>query len=417
METFVCESEGDVANACLGVAEKLTGSRFGFIGFVNTKGKFDVVAISNPGWSQCKMPKSDATKLIKDMEIRGIWGEVIKRATPIVVDDPDSYEARVGLPEGHPALLSFMGVPLKHLGKTFGMIALGNKEGGFCEEDVSDIEALSGAFVEALMRTRAEVQLREHREHLEELVGERTMELEQAQADLLRNERLVTLGKLTATVSHEIRNPLSTIRTAVFSIGDAMEHGQSERIGRALKLAERNIVRCDKIIDELLNYTRTKGLSLEATPIDAWLESVLDELNEQETPEGIESRWDLRAGIELPVDREKLRRAVVNVYTNAVHALVDKSSADHSLTVATSVTGGRLEIRIIDTGSGIDPEVFDKIFEPLFSTKGFGVGLGLPIVKNTMKQHGGDIEIKSDVGIGTTVTLWLPTSEKAGGTS
>ena len=83
------------------------------------------------------------------------------------------------------------------------------------------------------------------------------------------------------------------------------------------------------------------------------------------------------------------------------------------LTVTTQVVDGRLEIEISDTGCGIPDEMMDRIFEPLFSTKSFGVGLGLPIVKSIMEQHGGGVEINSQVGVGTSVALWLPMASDA----
>jgi signal transduction histidine kinase len=262
-------------------------------------------------------------------------------------------------------------------------------------------------------RARAEEELQRYREHLEELVEERTRELEKAQAELMRQERLSALGQLTATVAHEIRNPLGTVRTSVFSISDAIKRNETERIGRALKLAERNIVRCDAIITELLDFTRDRVLQKKPTRIDAWLDRLLDEVLEQRTiPKSIALVKELNANVEIPVDSEHLRRAVINVVENAVDAIQEKGPIEEKnrLTVTTQVSIERLEIKISDTGCGIPGEVMDRLFEPLFSTKSFGIGLGLSIVKSIMEQHAGGVEISSQTGEGTTVTLWLPTS-------
>ena len=273
-------------------------------------------------------------------------------------------------------------------------------------------------------RKQAEEKLIRYRDHLEELVTERTRELEKAQGNLIRQERLAALGKLTATVAHEIRNPLGTINTSVFAIGDALERDQMERVKRSLKLTERNIRRCDKIITELLDFTRKRELKPEPVVIDSWLGNLLDE---QQFPEGIESKRDFRTGIRLPIDREYMRRAITNVITNAVQAMEDEESPGQELKVETAVAGDMLEIRITDNGIGISADIREKIFEPLFSTKGFGVGLGLSIVKDIMEAHGGGIAIQCAVGEqgpegppelvegpakgGTTVILWLPISE------
>ena len=124
-----CKTEEELAATCLAVAEELTGSKFGFLGELNQDGRVDSIAISNPGWSACKMPDSEAVSLIRNMELRGIWSTAIKEGKSRIVNDPDSYPDRVGVPEGHPPITSFLGVPLKDAGKTFGLIALANKYG------------------------------------------------------------------------------------------------------------------------------------------------------------------------------------------------------------------------------------------------------------------------------------------------
>lgn len=267
---------------------------------------------------------------------------------------------------------------------------------------LNDIGVQLGRVIE---RNRVEKELDKYRRHLEGLVRERTQELEKAQEELINKERLAVLGQLTATVSHEIRNPLGTVRNAVFSIGEAVKHNETDRVNRSLKLAERNIKRCDRIINELLDFTRERKINCELTNIDSWLESVLDE---QEIPEGIECVRELNTDIELPIDRELLYRAINNVFSNAVQALQEENSNGNQLKVKTTVNGELLELHFIDTGPGIPEELTEKIFEPLFSTKSFGIGLGVPVIKDMMEAHHGKFEIKSELGKGTTATLSLP---------
>lgn len=252
-------------------------------------------------------------------------------------------------------------------------------------------------------------QLRSLIDGLEQQVADRTAKLEAAQMELLRQERLATLGKVTATVAHEIRNPLATVNTSVFSIASALERNEPERVKRALNLAERNVIRCDNIIAELLDYTRKLDVRLDKVNIDSWLKNLLDELT---YPDGIECRQNLTCGMKVPVDRELLRRAIINIITNAVHALTEENSPGNVLTVETSISGRDLEIRIVDTGPGIPDELREKIFEPLFSTKGFGVGLGLSIAQDIMEKHQGDIEVQSEVGKGTTVILRISLEDR-----
>lgn len=154
-----------------------------------------------------------------------------------------------------------------------------------------------------------------------------------------------------------------------------------------------------------MNYARAKKLELSPTRIDEWLAHVLDE---QTIPAGITLVRTLSSGIEVTIDREHLRRSVVNIVTNACQTMQEHEGIGGRLTVETCTADDRLEVHVIDTGPGIPPDRLERVLEPLYSTKGFGVGLGLPIVKQIMEMHGGGIEIESKPGEGTRTTLWLP---------
>ena len=158
---LTCETEEELVRACLAVAEELTGSVGGFIGELNQAGRMDTIAVSSLGWNVCKMPGSQATRLVRNMELRGIWARVFKDQKSLIVNDPHSHPDSIGTPEGHPTLRSFLGVPLKHAERTFGIVALANKPQGYDSADKEDLETLSVAIVEALMRKRAGHALRQ----------------------------------------------------------------------------------------------------------------------------------------------------------------------------------------------------------------------------------------------------------------
>ena len=166
-EALTCENEEELGKTCLAVAEKLTGSKFGFIGELNQAGSYDTIAISNPGWDACKMPESEATRLLMNMPLRGIWTRPLKDGKSLMLADPSSHPDSVGTPEGHPPITSFLGVPLKHKDRTFGMFALGNKEGGYDVADKEAAESLSVAIVVALRSKRAEEMLKATNQQLQ----------------------------------------------------------------------------------------------------------------------------------------------------------------------------------------------------------------------------------------------------------
>ncbi len=237
-------------------------------------------------------------------------------------------------------------------------------------------------------------------------VDERTAELRAAQVELLRNERLSTLGQLTATVAHELRNPLSAIRNTVFSIKEAATRGSLD-LERPITRVERNIGRCDRIISDLLEFTSNREIHRTLTAVDSWLDEVLAE---QRIPKEIRLVRKLGApNCQAALDADRLRRVVINLLDNAAHALAAYEGArERTITVETNVIGDRFELTIEDAGPGIPADVLPKVFEPLFSTKSFGTGLGLPTVKQIVEQHGGKIDISSEPGSGTRVVVQLP---------
>lgn len=240
-------------------------------------------------------------------------------------------------------------------------------------------------------------------------IAEDITERKELEEELVRKERLATLGQLSATVSHELRNPLGTIRSSVYSLRQRMD-GDDPAIRAALDRSERSIIRCDRIIEEMLDYTRITEPNLEPTPLDGWLEEVLAE---QAT--GLECTIErvFESGAEVLIDRDRMRRCLINLMTNACQAMDEAGEAEREkhILVSTRSSNDRAEISVNDTGCGMAEEARGRVFEPLFSTKSFGVGLGLPIVKQAMERHGGGIEIDSKKGEGTTVTLWIPILE------
>jgi signal transduction histidine kinase len=234
-------------------------------------------------------------------------------------------------------------------------------------------------------------------------------ELESATSKLTRQERLAMLGQLAGTVSHELRNPLSAIRNSMALVRQVV-NGKNLGLEKALDRVDRNIERCSRIIGDLLEFTRVRELAREATAIDDWLVEMLDE--HAVSPEVVVTR-DLRFAGEAAIDRHRFRQVIVNLVDNAAQALTDASwqppaGQERRITVRSEAAGPYLKLSVVDTGCGIAADKLGRIFEPLFTTKSFGVGLGLPTVRQIIEQHGGTIDVESAVDQGTTFTIWLP---------
>jgi PAS domain S-box-containing protein len=255
-------------------------------------------------------------------------------------------------------------------------------------------------------RVLAEGELRQYQDSLEQLVSERTRALEEAQDELLRRERLAAVGQVTGTVAHELRNPLGTIM-ASFHVLKGEFSGPSPRLVRGLERIERNISRCTSIIDELLGYARVREPCLEPTRLDDWL---VELVRDHGLSEGVSASTQLSSDSTLALDRERLRQAVSNVLDNACQSMREAHAMNGArrLEISSARRDGRVEIEVCDSGPGIPEEAREKVFEPLYSTRAFGVGLGLPLVKQVMLEHGGDVEIGTASLGGAKVVLWLP---------
>lgn len=245
---------------------------------------------------------------------------------------------------------------------------------------------------------------------LEERVQERTEDLQKAQAQILRNERLATLGQLTGTVAHELRNPLGAVMSSVAVIGRKAAAANLD-LGQTLDRAIRGIDRCDGIITDLLDYARSQGVKLESIDIDRCLGQLLSDYDFPDTI-SVQQEFGLD-GLVGSIDMEQIRRVLINILDNACQAITDLADSDtgkNKVKVVTRKANDGFEICISDSGPGMTAEVLEQIFEPLYSTRSFGVGLGLPHVEKIVGLHDGKLTVNSEVGTGTEVTVWLPTN-------
>lgn len=274
---------------------------------------------------------------------------------------------------------------------------------------------IRGTIQDITERKRIEEEIASLNRDLEARVAARTEELEETHRRLILQERMAALGKLTGVVAHELRNPLGSI----VSSAEVLRLKTADLLGNDLapsfERIRRNVVRCDRIIAELLDYSRAQVIRARETGFDDWLAEALSDI---EKPSDIELVIRLNApGFAVDIDRGQMRRVLVNLVENACQALlseeVRKTGGPRRVQVETRVDEGMLRLEVADNGPGIAAAVRDRIFEPLFSTRSFGAGLGLPIVLQIVEQHGGRMEVQSEPGHGAAFIVTLPPAGKA----
>ena len=254
----------------------------------------------------------------------------------------------------------------------------------------------------------------ESRESAERELVDSLEKLSEARHELLQSEQLATIGQLTATVSHELRNPLGTISSSASVLQDQLDPSDPE-VGPVLDRMQRSIRRCARIIEDLLDFSRYREAVLAPVQIDRL---IADLLAEQQFPDGVGLKSDLGSGATVLIDSERFRQALVNLLQNAQQSMTgdDESAArGGAIELSTRLAGTRFEMSISDQGTGMPADVREKIFKPLYSTKAFGIGLGMPLVKRIVEQHSGGIEVESEWGRGTTAKIWLPLAPGQGG--
>ncbi len=251
-----------------------------------------------------------------------------------------------------------------------------------------------------------EQSLKLYYEQLEEMVESRTRELEQAQEKLVRSERLAAAGELASGVGHELRNPLNVIRNCVYLINMSLEGNVSADVMDTLKLLDLQVDISNKIVSDLLDFTRVKAPARTVVSIN---NMVRERVSWASIPEKVQMVYDLAEETpQIFVDGEQVGRAFTNIINNAVQAM----NSGGELRISTGTDEDYAWVKFKDSGCGIPAENLHKIFEPLFSTKPKGIGLGLAISKRMVEQNSGELEVESLVGAGTTFTLKLPLNKK-----
>jgi PAS domain S-box-containing protein len=259
--------------------------------------------------------------------------------------------------------------------------------------------------------SKARLQLEVYAEQLEQKVDDRTRELKKSQGQLLKAQRLAVIGELAGMVGHDLRNPLTSIAGAAYYVKTRLGGKINGKIMEMLELIENNIEYSNKIINDLLEYSREIQLELSEKSPRSMIE---DALALVKIPKNVEVANLTENKPKMNVDADKIKRSFINIIKNALDAMPEGGR----LTIRSERTGDKLSFVFTDTGKGMSKETVKKLWTPLFTTKAKGMGFGLPICKRIVEAHGGSITLESRVGKGTTFKVTIPIkvkTEKGGG--
>lgn len=511
-EGLTYETEEEWGKTCLDVARELTQSEIGFIGEVNRQGRLHNIAVIGPAWELCQLPDGTVhTDPPKDLVIDGIFGQVLHNSKSVFTNNPKSYPTRIVLPEAHPPLQSFIGIPLIHNGNTIGMVGLGNKEKGYSNEDVETLEALTQAMVLVLMHRRAEWSLALSKEkyrtlaerlrdvdlaqseerfykafynspaimailsnvddriidlnakweiltgyHRDEALGKTSIELglwdeqsesaraiqtlkidgelnetelkvkkkcgevrtimakaveitingekcrltvsrditeqQKYEAEIASLGRLNLVGKMAASIGHEIRNPMTSVRGFLQMLSQKEKYADDEEY---FMLMIEELDRANSIIINFLSLAGDKSVDLQKVNLNAILHNLYPLIKADAVITDMTVHLVLDETLPtLLLDNKEMRQLILNLTRNALEAM----QPGGVLTIRTAVENGEVILEVEDQGSGISPELISRLGTPFESTKDNGTGLGLAICYSIAHRHNARIEMETRPG-------------------
>jgi len=303
-------------------------------------------------------------------------------------------------------LHSLVVIPLLTKGKVLGAIAAdhASPKKKVTKEALESVMALSQQAGLAIQNAFMVQELRNFSKQMEEKMKETTSDLRKAEAQLIRSEKLAALGQLAAGIAHEIRNPLTSINILIHSLKEKLrtDHAHQED----LKVIEEEIHRINEIVDQFLRFAKPAPPLFGKTEVLSVFEETLSLLRPQLERQRIILWKEFNPLPPITIDKEQIKQVILNLLLNAIQAM--PLGGELKLGGQVSGDGRWIQLSVKDSGIGIPPEDMDKLFDPFFSTKEEGIGLGLSIAHRIMDQHCGKIEVESNPEKGTLFTLWIP---------
>jgi signal transduction histidine kinase len=256
-------------------------------------------------------------------------------------------------------------------------------------------------------KRRLEQEIKQYAEELEARVEERTAELVETHQRLVTQERIAALGRAAAQVAHEVKNPLAGLLLYALQLKSKAANFSESEAYLINKIVD-TINHLNSRVEQILGFARPVNLTLQSGNVRQIVNDVLDLLRPQLAANKVELRLSMgQQPAFAMLDQSSIRGALMNLILNSIEAMSDGGI----LSVTLERTGEMLLLEITDTGRGISEDEVKKIFEPFYTTKDHGLGLGMPYARKIIEQHGGAISLSSRVGEGTTISIVLPAAQ------
>lgn len=385
---------------------KLTGAGAGYAGEIPPdEKKLRILSVSpSDAHGGCSMRVKDLSGMFKapSYELQeGLLGYSLNKGEPFIANEPAKYSSSKGLPKGHIKIENFLSVPVVVGEKVLGQIVLANAKGGFKERHLQAVTQLGNIFGTALLRRRSK---------------EETQAME---GRLVQAHKMEAIGALAGGIAHDFNNILAAIMGySEILLGTA---GGNEKVSGHVKELLVAARRAKDLVNQILTFARKADTEKRPIQVSLIVKEVAKMLRAS-VPSTIKIVQDVRSAGKTMIDPAQLNQIVLNLCTNASHAMPNGGTLDISLEdceIASEVEVRRLflpekgpymKLTIKDDGVGMSEEVMGRIFEPFYTTKGEGkgTGMGLSMVHGIVDDCGGSISVESQLGTGTTFEVYFP---------
>ncbi len=301
-------------------------------------------------------------------------------------------------------LHSGIAAPLKHHGRLLGILTVGHEAPDhFNENSLQMLRSIGEQAALAVRNAQLHAALQSYVQNLESMVETRTQELKTAQAQLVQTEKLAALGRLAAGIAHEVNNPLQPVLNCLEGAIEDVQNAKAVDL-ESLRVAESEVQRIKSIVSRLLDFSRPGTEERIMVNVHDLIQEVLMLINKQLQRTRVKVETQLQPVEQVSGSPTQLKQVLLNLVLNAMESMPDGGV----MTFQTYPEQNGVALAVADTGIGMADATMTRIFEPFYSTKGEGTGLGLSVSYGIIQGHGGRINVESEAGKGSRFVIWLP---------